>query len=366
MASEWHAAEALNEALEKTNELLFRKFNLAFWLKLAVVVFLVGGSGGFNFNTGFGGSDKDKNMAADFTAILPFLVVIFAVVIIIALIFMFIKAVCQFMFIETVGSGEIELVKGFKRNVDAGFNLFLFELGLLLVSLVLLVVTLGPLIYLLVKGGLMEKTIPLLIAIVAGIIVCLIIAIIMSLVTMLTNDFALVIAHAEKKGIIAGWRRLWRLMNDNIKQFGVYVLVKIALAILAGIILTIIGIIAFIIALIPVAVVGVAFVVALIVLSAGLGVGKGVLMLLVIPAVIIGIVYFIAISYCIVVITLPVPVFFRCYSILFLQRIEPGIRVTAGKRLEKERKKEPPMEEKKRLKAKAKKTVKSEKKLRVY
>jgi hypothetical protein len=366
MASEWHAAEALNEALEKTNELLLKKFNLTFWLKLAVVVFLVSGGGGFNFNTGFGGGNKSQTPMADFTAMLPLIVAILAVIMVFALILSFIKAVFQFIFIETVSSGSVELVKGFKRNLDAGFNLFLFELGLLIATLFLLAVTLGPIIYLLVKGGLAARTIPLLIAIAAGIVIFMIVTCVMSLIGMLTNDFALAIAFAEKKGVIASWRRLWGLMKANTKQFGVYILVKIALAILATIVLMIVGLLLTIIALIPVVAVGLAYVLMLVVLAM-LGLGKGVLILLLAPAVIALIIYFIAVSYCIAVITLPVPVFFRYYSILFLQRLEPGIRIATVRKQEEKPKKQIPAEEKKKPAARrTKETATSRKKLRVY
>ena len=124
MADGWYATEALNKALEKTNQLLFKNFNLVFWLKLALIVFLIGGLS-FNLNSGLRSPSKsDSNFIASISTYLPIIVVVIAIFLVIGLIFAFIKSVCQFMFIEGIVNRDVDLVKGFKRNLENGFNLF--------------------------------------------------------------------------------------------------------------------------------------------------------------------------------------------------------------------------------------------------
>lgn len=328
MASEWYASEALNEALERTNELLLKKFNLNFWLKLALVVFLIGG--GFNLNSGFNWSGGDKtNFNADVSSYLPMIVIVIAILIVIGLVFAFIRAVCQFIFIETIASNKIELVSGFKRNLDSGFNLFLFNVGLALVSLILLVIAFSPIIYIIIKGTSEVSTLVLVVLAVAGIVIAIGIAIIMGLIETFTNDFAIVLMHKEKKGIINGWKRVFDLIKNNLKQFAVYLIVKIAIGVVAVIILGVIGIVITIIALIFILVLAIGIGVVLLGVVIALGLSTGALLWLLIPAIIIAIVYFMAVAYINVLITLPIPVFFRYYSILFLQHLEPTLDLIA-------------------------------------
>ncbi|MBU0761652.1 MAG: hypothetical protein KKD39_01390, partial [Candidatus Altiarchaeota archaeon] len=45
--SKWHAVDAVEDAIEATKNLLFTPVRYSFWLKLALVVYLLG-SGGLN------------------------------------------------------------------------------------------------------------------------------------------------------------------------------------------------------------------------------------------------------------------------------------------------------------------------------
>lgn len=324
MASKWHAVDSINEAVERTNHLLFKNFRLGFWLKLALVVFLIGG-GGFNLNSGFRESGKDgKEFMASVSAYLPIIVVVLAILLIIGLVFAFIRAVCQFVFIDAVATGTIELIKGFKRNLEGGFSLFLFNLGLTLIAILLVLGALLPIMYLIFKGAGGLSTIALVIAFIALVFG---IMLFIWLISSLTTDFAIIFMHKEKKGVMDGWRRLWRLGKSNLKQFAVYMAVKIALAIASGIIVFIIALVVTIIALILIIALGIGVAAIVIGGVVALGLNTTYLYWLLIPALIIAIAYFIVVGYFNVLITLPVPVFFRCYSILFLQRLDPTIHV---------------------------------------
>ncbi|MFH1126137.1 MAG: hypothetical protein V1703_03345 [Candidatus Altiarchaeota archaeon] len=362
MASEWHAVEALNKALEKTNELLLKRFKLSFWLKLALVVFLIGGGGlNFNFNTSFPG---EKEFTADFSKYLPVIIIIFAVLLVMGLVFSFIRAVCQFMFIETLKNKEIELINEFRRNLESGFSLFLFNLVLGVITLILALIVIAPIVYLFIKGSGGTSTIALVVMVIVGILTILCVVIISSIVSMLTTDFAIILMHKDKVGIINSWKNLWTIMGKNLKQFIVYVIAKIALSIIAAMILGVVGIVILIITLLLLIALGIGAGVIVLGLALALGLKTSALAWLIIPALIIAMVYFMAVGYLTVAITLPVPVFFRYYSILFLQDVEPSIKLIEDKKpeeLEGEKREKEEVAKKPRTRRK-----KSEKQLKVY
>ncbi|MDD5111789.1 MAG: hypothetical protein PHG85_04545 [Candidatus Altiarchaeota archaeon] len=337
MASEWHAAEALNEALGRTNELLFRKIRPGFWLKLAFVVFLIGGSGGFNPMT-WAEPDKnsgDTDIIATLSPYLPYIVIGLAVLLVISLVFSFIRAVCQFMLIESVATGEVELIKGFKRNIDSGFNLFLFNLAFGLLTLFALAIIAAPAIFLFMNDSANFQGIKLIATLAVTIATAVLFLICSGFVSSFTNDFAIAFVYSERRGVLDGWRRLWALIKGNAKQFIVYIVVKVAVGIIAGIASMIIGLVILVISLLILAAfaLGAGLIVAGI--AVALNIDKSALMILVIPAVLIAIAYFIAVGYLTILLTLPIPVFFRNYSLLFLQRIEPSIRIIGIKGREK-------------------------------
>jgi hypothetical protein len=341
MAKVWHATEALSGAIGKTKELLFDKFNVGFWLRLGLIAFLIGGgsSGSFNFPGGGGDSSKDgaqmPDILANLSTYITIIVAVIAVILIIVLIFSFINSVCQFMFIEVLATGEVELLRGFKRNLEKGFSLFLFNLGISILTIILLAATVGPLAYYGIKNSETLSQISMWGMVAVGILIVLIIAIIMSIVGFFIRDFAIVIAYQEGKGMIDACKRLWTILKTNVKQFIVYILIKVVLGLFAGVIMCVIGLIVLVISIVILIVIGLIAVVIVIVLAGVLNISKTALMILLIPAIIIAVVYMILVSYLIAVITLPVSVFFRYYSIIFLQHIDPKIKVLAeGKKIQ--------------------------------
>lgn len=356
MTREWHAVRALNAALEETKSLLLRKIDVALWLKLGLVVFLIGGGG--LFNAGGFGSQENDNTAFDFARYLPVIVVVLSILIIIGLVFSLIRAVCQFMFIEALLDRSIVLLSGFKRNLDKGFNLFMFNLALGFATVITLIAIIIPIAYYLfvLNAGLSRLFVVFFLALAACII--MLILLIAGVVGSLTNDFVTVIMHKEGKGVVEGWRRLYALIKNDIKEFLVYAIVRTAVGLMAAVLMFIVELIVTVIsiavAVIPA--VGIASITAGIALA--LDWSSGMLALLLIPAVFIAILYFMVVTYITMVLTLPFTVFFRYHSMLFLHYTDPALDVMA-KRGESSRKQETVRET-------GVKAGTSEKKLRVY
>jgi hypothetical protein len=327
MAREWHAVGAFNRALGSTSQLLFRKPDLWFWLKLSLVVFLAVGGSSFNPSSFLNRDSGDGSV--DFMQYLPLLVAVFSIILIIGLVFSFIRAVCQFMFIESLIEGRTEIADGFRRNLDNGFSLFLFNLLVGFASIAILLAFLAPVIYYAFISGVEPSRPALFVSLVYAIGIFILVGVVSGIVGSFTTDFVTVLMYKNVKGVVYCWKRLAGLIKNNTNEFLVYMLVGIASGLAAGVILFIVDVIvtiaAIVIAIIPA--------LGLIVVGGGLGLalGKGILVWLLIPALAVVIAYFMVVSYITVVLTLPVHVFFRYYSMGFIHRIEPTLGVMAEK-----------------------------------
>ena len=332
MATSWHAVEVLEESLNKTKKLLFEKANIGFWLKLGLIVFLIGGGSSFN-PIGFGGGSEEKSNATsvDFAAMLPFIAIVIAIVLIIGLVFSFIRAVCQFILIECVTSGNIEIIKGFKRNMDNGFNLFLFNLAFGFIVLVIILAPIIASVYLLMKDGGSPAKMTIIMAILGFILYALLVSIPAGIIGTLTNEFVTLFMYRDKKGVMDGWRKLWIALQKNLNQFIVYFLLKIGLGIAAGIIQMIATLVLMLVAVVVLIILAIGPVIVAIIAIIALNLSQTAISMIAIPAVLVLIIYFLLITYLIVVATLPIPVFFRYYSIMFLQNMEKVVNVAINR-----------------------------------
>lgn len=322
--SEWHAIEALNEGIERTMGLLFKPFNLRLWLKIALVVFLTeflsGSMGEFTRLGNLGDSD------INFTGELVILIIVaLAVILFISLVLQFISSVFSFVFIEALFENRIEFVEGFKRNINKGLSLFIFNFVVGFISLVFVLglVLLG--VFLGIKVNSLVFSIML---IVLGAMFFIIYLLVLILVFSITNDFIVPLMHFKGLGIMNSWAKTLGLIETKLSQFLVYFVLKIAFGMIAGIIEFFVGMCIFFVLLIIAIVLGGGSVLAWLGLTALIpGLSQLTIFMLLLAVVVIIIVSLI-VSYIMVALTLPIPVFFRYYSILFIQRIYPEIRGT--------------------------------------
>jgi len=132
-----------------------------------------------------------------------------------------------------------------------------------------------------------------------------------AVVHVLTKDFVVPQMALEGIGAMEGWRRLWPMMQGEKGGYAVYVLMKIVLAIGAGIVIGVVSLIMGLIVAIPT--VGLAIVAVLTGKSAGLTWNVATITV----AVVVGCVLLAAFLYLLALIAVPVTVFFPAYSIYF-------------------------------------------------
>jgi hypothetical protein len=132
-----------------------------------------------------------------------------------------------------------------------------------------------------------------------------------AVIQVLTKDFVVPQMALDDIGAMEGWRRLWPMMQAEKGGYGLYVLMKIGLAIGAGILIGIVTLILAVVVAIPT--VGIAIVAGLGGKTAGLTWNAGTITL----AVVVGCMLFAAFMYLMALISVPVIVFFPAYAIYF-------------------------------------------------
>lgn len=265
--------------------MLFRPFRFAFWARLAVVALITGeaggGGGGAPNLSGIRSGGGDKWSAAahffadpDWHQIQPYLgwiVVGFVALLAVVLLWIYSDCVFRFILLDSVITGQCRLREGWRKWRDNGRDYFVWVLAFGLCSLLLLGIVAGVPIWLAWRAGWLQKGEDHLGALVGGgillglVILGLIIA--LAVVDLFARDFLIPVMALDDVDAVEGWHRLLRMMGSEKGSYALYVLMKIVLAMGAGIAFTIINLIVVLVLLIPIGLV------ALIAYLAGQGLG---------------------------------------------------------------------------------------------
>lgn len=308
MAEDIFAFNTLDETLKRTKDLLW-PVRWGVWLRLAVIAFFVGGgfsSPNFNYST-----PAPQGMPAISPEILPLVVGVVALIIVLALVFGFISATVQFVFVDCLATGEFTLAKFFRERLGKGARLFLFQIALVLLLIIILAAA-----FLVGFGG-AAFGVPNFLAIIGAILLLLPVILVFALILGLTIDFVVPIMIRDDCGVLAGWRRLWPVIASQAWQTIAYVVVRVILNIVAAIIL-------FILLLIALVVIAVPFVLAALALySTGIPepdwIGANLPAIIALAALFL--IIYIPVS---LLIQVPFVTFFRHYSLLVLGRLAPA------------------------------------------
>ncbi|MDI6783013.1 MAG: hypothetical protein QME64_02835 [bacterium] len=341
--------QLIGPALTFTKNLLFtRPFSLKKWVKLALVAWLageafVGGSGGgCNFNFPFLGEEKShpaplppvfsdawRYLLDHIVTIIILVAIIIALLITISLIFAVLRAIFAFIFLDSLKTNQVAVGAGFAQYQWLGWRLFLFRFifGLIVFFFVILAIAIPVLIAVGSVGsfeGLEQANWALIFFLIFGIIILLIpIIIISALIDSFTNNFVVPTMYVQNLGVIPAWKRYWRTLRLHVWDTVRFILMKFVLG-LAG------GVISFAVALftlIPFALIGLIIggLVYLILTALNLAVGK---LVFIITAVSIPIlILIIPLIFIMLCLMLPLAVFFRVYTLMFLGACDPELTV---------------------------------------
>jgi len=340
----------IGESAGWTKKVLFKPFSFKKWMVLTFIALLAGSmSNGCNFNSGGSNSGhhyesqpqsaaqgeeqamtpitKQKPTREDAILVLTVLgslIVFFGVILIL---FTWLGSRFSFVFLEDIVNNDASIKSPFSGNAEQGNSYFKFNIAFLCIFLAVM----GLLIFLAalacVKMGIFsalntphpdpKAAVGLLLVLIPFFLVLMVFVFIVSIISVIMIDLVLPIMYKEKIKILAAWGKAWALVKKNVGNFAVYILIKIGLGIGAGLVYALAFIICFIIVLIPVGLLGLAFWL----------LGKVIPVAAVIPYwIVAGLILTpicLFLLYCLIALNLPFAVFFRTYSLKFLERLDP-------------------------------------------
>jgi hypothetical protein len=324
------AVDVIRPAFDHTVRQLFKPFGLGQWVRLAVTGLLageLGTPGGCSAQIPFRPPNRSDQLLAQalprtglwFAAIV--LLVLLALVLVIALIY--ISSRMRFVLFDSVVAKECHIRRYWAQRSGPALRYFAFQL--LLITAVTGGVAFSASIAAIIgflTGWLRNPRQYMVPLILVGVVFFLFIAaflIIAFLVTVLTKDFVVPQMALEDLTVAEGWRRLWvRLMSEK-GGFAGYVGMKIVLTIAATIAEGIATLIVVLALLIPIG-----FVALIVVLGArAIGIAWNVFTISV--AIVAGCIVLAAVIFGVLLISVPVIVFFPAYSIYFFATRYPAL-----------------------------------------
>jgi hypothetical protein len=319
------AVDTITLAFQHTKRQLFLPFRFWQWTRLAFVGLLageMGSSGGFNFPTSFPrqtGSSRhflEQGFPKIDPAILGGLIAALVIAgLVFGIVLMYVSSVMRFILFDSVLTRECHIRQGWTRRQEPGWKYFLWQLGFTLATLAGLAIVLGiPAGFAFGMGWFnppREHVLPL---VLGGIVVFLLLMLFfltVAVVHVFTKDFVVPQMALEGIGAVEGWRRLWPLLQAEQGGYAVYMLMKIVLAIGAGIIIGIASAILILIVAIPAAGFGIIAVIT------GKTAGLTWNVYTISIAIVVGCIVFAVFFYLTSLIAVPAIVFFPAYAIYF-------------------------------------------------
>jgi hypothetical protein len=256
-----HALDDIDDAIDATRSFLW-PFELSRWMKLAFVVFFLGGSGGgspIQYTSDFSGQPTPQGPGIGLPEAVPsptsseiaILVAVLAVVFLIALGFMLISAVMEFVFVESLRREVVTIRRYWSERWRQGIRLFGFRL---VVGLVTLLVVGGILVTAFAPA--MLGTGPISFALlVLAIPVFIVLGLVSALVNGFTTSFVVPVMIIEDRPLLSSWRRFWPTLTEQWKEYAVFAFMRFVLQIAAGILVGILTLLAAVLIAIPLGIV---------------------------------------------------------------------------------------------------------------
>jgi len=337
--TELHAFRPVTTAFGKTKKLLLEPFDVALWIKLVIITFFVGsGSGAYNpgSNLQYSMNRADLSDLSSFnisdilsnTTLLVAILLLVLIVVALALLLSYLRGVFSFVLVDALTTGNVRIVQPFKDNMRRGFKAFLFNVAASIVSLAVI----GSIIAILVLALLWATgtgnfsslstagLLAVILVVVTGILLMVGFSILMGIIIGFFYDFGVPLMYFKGMGLRQALRNVVGMVKKDPLEFLVYVILRwvleMAVSLVLGIFILFLFAIFFAAGFIMfIAAIEAAELSILIALPFALAILIALLLLILIMA----------------VISLPVNVYFRYYSLDFLKSIDPSAVIYTGR-----------------------------------
>ena len=255
----WYGIDAVDKAVSRARRALFEPFDFWKWVKLAIIIFFLGGG-----SSNFGGSGNNYRMGSeDFrnisssTDVIPkyishntfienitssvtsfseygLLIALIAAFILLILLFVYISNVMEFVFVESLVKNDVKFWAYSRKFLGNGLNLLLVRLALLIIFLLLLGIAALPFILSIVKTS-SEPAWPALLGGIVWIIgVIIVLALLMSMISSFIS-LAIPVSIYRKIGILSALSLVFANFRKSWQQVLVYWVVRFVLGLVLGI-----------------------------------------------------------------------------------------------------------------------------------
>lgn len=303
-----HTDTLITEAFDRTVVLLWPP-DAGTWIRLAIIALFLGGAvinplnGTDPWSTPITGPE-DSFFTQDTISLI---LLAGGLLLAAGLGYVGISAILQFLFVDCLSTGIIRLTRTLPLRLMSGLRLAAFYLLLFVIILgttgIIAVWMVTPVI----MTGEYDQII-LLMAIIQSLIIILIILIPVWIIAIITADFVVPVMIHDRTGVIRGWKIVGTLFQGRWNKAGMYLLLKMILITLSGMIL---GVLVFLLS-IPLGIPGTITSFAVI---RGAPTISGLLLPILLEA---GVMILIS-----VLLLIPVITFFRYYSLLILRDLDP-------------------------------------------
>lgn len=315
--------DIIHASYEWTKTVLFRPFSLKKWIFLCIIAILAGEFSGCNININIPkkqgvaqqiGIETFKNIH-QYKCFIPMIVILALIGLSLIILLLWLYSRFSFIFLNSVVKNDASIKGPFRENKNTGNSFFkwniLFLASIFSIFLLMIIILVGGIFITKNLSFIWKISLSLLWGL---IIVCVVILIIILIV--IVRDLVLPIMFKHRIGIIGGWRVVLPIIKMEKLNFTKYILIKLGLRIITAIIIGLISMAVIFSLLIQFGVLGGILYSLSLAMPITIRCGYYIFLIL------LGITAFISIIFLINLLLLPVPVFFRTFSLKFLARVD--------------------------------------------
>jgi hypothetical protein len=251
----WYGIDAVDKAVTRMRMALFEPFDFWKWVKLAVIIFLLGG-----ITSAYGGSGNNyhmnsKELKNNFPEIgviqgyiphnisienipssnIPFvnyglLIAVIAALVILILLLYYISNIMEFVFVESMVRNEVKFWAYSKRFLGKGFYLLLIRFALGLAFLALLIIAILPFVLNIIKSP-SEPAWPILLSGILWILGVIVVLILLGLIINSLLSLAIPVSIYREIGILSAFRLIFANFRKSWLQVLVYWFIRVLLGI---------------------------------------------------------------------------------------------------------------------------------------
>jgi len=238
--------EPIGPAFEKVKTILFRPFDLGKWFVIGFCAWLayLGGGGGSGGGGGRGGGPSEAReafgQAKEFVIenlawIIPVALTVVVLIVVLWLVFTWLSSRGRFMFLHCVAENKAEVKIPWTKFRQHANSLFLFRiiLGLIGFAAIGLPILLTIACIAMIIAGDGAVVIGILGCVIMGLII-IAISIAFAVIGKFTTDFVVPIMLLRTTSCIAGWREFLTILSVNKARFALYILFQIVIALAIG------------------------------------------------------------------------------------------------------------------------------------